>query len=361
MPAHKTNILFIGATGYLGGSILLKALALPDVSITAFVRNADKAEKLRELDLQTTVSVGWAQRLVGRFKKSRCSSDAGVKVVVGSPNTDTEALEKLVAQADIIIDAYSADDLPGSKNIIEAATKSSKRPHVIHFTGLAVIVDNAGGQPSKFPAWDDTDIPRLRTIPAQALHNDVDQEFLKADEQGHLYSYLFAPGAVFGQPSGALVDAGLQTASEFFPDLVLGIVKTAGGDAAGVGEGLNAFSVVHVDDATDLAILLVKKILSDKGFSHGWDGYYFASNGSVTLKDMVLAASNGLKKGQAAEYRALTADEISKAFPHPLFAEIVGSNAEAEPTRGKALGWSPKKGPVEYLEAVTLLASKSQA
>lgn len=80
-------------------------MALPNVSITAFVRNADKAQKLRELDLQTTVSVGWAQKLVGRFKKSRRSSDAGVKVVVGSPSTDKEALEKLVDQADIIIDA----------------------------------------------------------------------------------------------------------------------------------------------------------------------------------------------------------------------------------------------------------------
>lgn len=70
--------------------------------------------------------------------------------------------------------------------------------------------------------------------------------------------------------------------------------------------------------AADLALLLVKKIISDKGLSHGWDGYYFASNGAVALKDMALAAAKGLKKAQEAEYRPLTAEEISKAFPYPI-------------------------------------------
>ncbi|KIY69835.1 NAD(P)-binding protein [Cylindrobasidium torrendii FP15055 ss-10] len=334
MSSQKTNILFIGATGYLGASILLRALALPDVSITAFVRNADKAKKLRELNLQTTV-------------------------VVGSPSTDKDTLDKLVDQSDIILDASDADDMAGAKNIIEAASKSSKRPHVIHVSGLAIAVDNAGGQLTKLPAWDDTDITRLRAIPYEALHNNVDQEYLKADEQGHLYSYLLVPGAAFGQPSGALVDAGLHTATEFFPTLVVGAVKAAGGDAAAVGEGLNEFAVVHIDDVADLGLLLIKKIISEKGLSHGWDGYYFAVNGAVSLKDMVLAAAKGLNKVQDPVYRPLTADEISKAFPYPIVAEIAGSNTRSEPTRAKALGWSPKKGPSEYLEAVTLLASKS--
>ena len=68
--------------GYIGGALFLPLLKLPNLSISVLVRNAAKAQKLRDLNL-------------------------GVKVVEGSPSTDADVVDKLLYDADLVVDAVS--------------------------------------------------------------------------------------------------------------------------------------------------------------------------------------------------------------------------------------------------------------
>ncbi|KAF8908054.1 hypothetical protein CPB85DRAFT_803348 [Mucidula mucida] len=72
LSMSQTNILIFGATGYVAGTLLLRLLELPHVSITVLVRSADKAEKLWKLNL------------------------GSLKVVEGSPTTDAAPLVDLL-------------------------------------------------------------------------------------------------------------------------------------------------------------------------------------------------------------------------------------------------------------------------
>ncbi|KAG5720232.1 hypothetical protein E4T56_gene3312, partial [Termitomyces sp. T112] len=78
MSATKTNIFILGATGYIGGSVLARFLNRSDaasLNFTALVRSAEKAAKLKQL---------------------------GVKTVVGS-HTDVALVEKLAYEADVVL------------------------------------------------------------------------------------------------------------------------------------------------------------------------------------------------------------------------------------------------------------------
>jgi uncharacterized protein YbjT (DUF2867 family) len=66
-------------SGYIGGGVLEKILGLPDVDITALVRNAEKAKKIESF---------------------------GIKTIVGALN-DTNILEEQAMQADVVIEMVS--------------------------------------------------------------------------------------------------------------------------------------------------------------------------------------------------------------------------------------------------------------
>lgn len=76
------NVLVIGATGCIGGTFLTRLLDIPDVSLTALVRNSAKAAILRDLGL-------------------------GVKIVEGSPSSDAQLLVELLQDVDVVVDAVS--------------------------------------------------------------------------------------------------------------------------------------------------------------------------------------------------------------------------------------------------------------
>ena len=54
LNAMAKTVFFLGATGYIGGSIL-QHLLTPDYSITALVRNVEKAKKLDAFGVKTII------------------------------------------------------------------------------------------------------------------------------------------------------------------------------------------------------------------------------------------------------------------------------------------------------------------
>ena len=96
MSSTPTKVLILGATGrytllfpqcevdvctgYIGGCILLRVLQIKGLEVTVLVRSADKAKKLRDLNLE-------------------------INIVEGTSAADADLLRDLTKDADYIIDA----------------------------------------------------------------------------------------------------------------------------------------------------------------------------------------------------------------------------------------------------------------
>jgi len=125
MTSYK-SVLFLGATGYIGGTVLQTILASPSApeSITALVRDEKKAEALN-------------------------SVSPSIKGVVGDLK-NTDQLRDLASQHDIVINCANADDEAGIKALIEGMKirrdKTGHRPLLIQTSGTGVLVDDAQGR-----------------------------------------------------------------------------------------------------------------------------------------------------------------------------------------------------------------------
>lgn len=67
----------------------------------------------------------------------------------------------------------------------------------------------------------------------------------------------------------------------------------------------------------DLVMLIINKLLSPEWESvpHGTEGYYFAENGTVEMKQLALSAAR-IFSGQAnPDHRPFTQEEMDKVFP----------------------------------------------
>lgn len=126
-------MFFLGATGYIGGSVLSSILASPSPpsSITCLIRSADKAKLLEQLTVP---------------------SGTELKALVGSME-EHDKVVKAAADADIIVNTANADDLACVKTLVEGMKerkkKTTHRTLYIHTSGTGVFVDEAkGNRPS---------------------------------------------------------------------------------------------------------------------------------------------------------------------------------------------------------------------
>ncbi|KAF9026960.1 NAD(P)-binding protein [Hymenopellis radicata] len=334
--ANKTNILLIGATGYVGGTFLLRLLdhaQVANFAITVLVRSAEKAKKLGALNL-------------------------GIDVVEGSPTVDADfpVLEKVVEGIDVV----NSDDEVGATNLLKALrnkyTTSGQPTRVVHMSGAAVCADDAWGKDVPHAIYDDADVNQMAAFPDTAYHRQVDLKLLKADEEGYITSYLVIPGVIYGLPSNNLVDAGIQKENAIQPRIMIGPVLALGGVPASVGGGYNKWSVVDYEDCADLCVVIFDHLISSTWVDvpHGPDGYYFAENGEVEIRKEVEIAARTLasiRGGDAPEPRALTEEEVKKFIP---YTHLLASNCVCRGTRGRKLGWKPKKEVKDFVKDIEI-------
>jgi uncharacterized protein YbjT (DUF2867 family) len=115
------RILFTGATGYVGGSVLQQLLAHPRASsfeITSYSRNAERAQKLER--------------------------EFGVNSVLGALD-EVQKIEDAAAAADVVFHfADAADHLPSAQAILRGLKRrhaeSSKIPIYIHTVSTSAAV-----------------------------------------------------------------------------------------------------------------------------------------------------------------------------------------------------------------------------
>ncbi|TCD65049.1 hypothetical protein EIP91_003287 [Steccherinum ochraceum] len=341
----STKILFLGATGYLGGTILDGLLSHPKASqfvLTAYIRSADKAKKVEALGL-------------------------GIKTVSGG----LDVVEEAASKADFIFNCASSDDTTLNEAILRGAKKAfdvTKVPvKIIHTSGSAIVVDMTADPSHPSPAIDDADTTTLSALPITAIHRAVDIPLASASQEGYIRAYVVAPPFIYGLATGRFVDAGLQNP---VPTAVMVLARMAceRGVFGRVGEAGNVWSAVEAHLVPRTSFIVAKlelhiftSVLEGKPLASG-QAYYTGVDGEVVVRDVfaqIAAALHETGKLASAEITQLTPEEIAK-WPILVF---FGANSRMTDSRSRGLGWkpthtSPKDCIASIKESIRVFASQ---
>ncbi|KDR76268.1 hypothetical protein GALMADRAFT_247574 [Galerina marginata CBS 339.88] len=329
--SNQTTIFFTGATGYIGGSVLQRFLEHPEVAkfkFTTLVRSQEKADKFKTV---------------------------GVNAVTGSLK-DLLLLEKLVAEADIVVSIADCDDLEIAQAILRGLKKHHNAtgiiPTLIHTSGTGVITDDAAGDRSWDTIYDDLNPDQIETLADTQQHRNVDLELVKADKEGYVKTYIILPPTIYGIATGRIAELGVQNVHSIqIPSLIR--ASLARGRGGMVGAGKNIWDNVHIDDIADLYVVLFDAIRSNPDSTgHGRKGFYFGENGEHTLYQVGKAIAEdlvALGKATNPEPSTFTDDEIKLYFQGSTFW---GTNSRSRANRSRLIGWKPVKTTEDLLASV---------
>ncbi|KAK9484623.1 hypothetical protein V1527DRAFT_469441 [Lipomyces starkeyi] len=324
------NLLFTGATGYIGGSVLDLLIGWNTknkaYSITAIARKPEAVEKI----------------------KSSYPSDA--LTVVQAGYTDP-VFATLVAEADVIVHTGESADDGTSANVITKNIKDGAL--LIHTSGTAILINESELDQQVTRRYDDVDdIKTLTSWKLDHLHRNIDIQILDLHKNKPTVSTIIVcPPLIYGTGTGKV-----NQTSQQIP-LMIKIASISKKNAV-YGSGKAAWSNIHISDLAELYVLLLATYISDpKRLWYNDEGYYFAENGTHTWKSITAALDeplvkygtlkpeNTAKVGTPDEVH-FTDDELKKVLEPSLYkiaAWMYCTNSLSRATRVRKLGWVPKQ------------------
>lgn len=293
------KIFLTGASGYIGGSVAAHLLAAGH-AVCGLVRSAEKADA------------------VGAF---------GIEPVMGTLD-DAAILARAAREADVVINAASADHKGAATALLEAVAGSGKA--FIHTSGSSIVGTRAKGERSDDVFDEDTP---LTPSPARAARVALNEFILSFRDRG-CRPVIVCPSLIYGIGHGAGRDS-VQV------PLLIELARKRG-NAAHAGPGENIWSNVHIDDLLPLYSLAIEKAPAGS--------FYFAENGENSMRDVCLAINRML--GFADPPSAMSMQEAASAWGEGTAEDTMASNSRVRARRARAeLGWQPKaKGLIEEIE-----------
>ncbi|CAL1702855.1 unnamed protein product [Somion occarium] len=335
----RIPILVLGATGYIGGSVLARLLAHSDrdeFDITALVRSPRNAARLDSF---------------------------GITTVIGTLE-EAGKLEVLASQAHVVFSMADAKNLRAIQAILRGLRKrredTGDLPLLIHNSGTACLNDDARGMYSSDVIYDDMKPEQIEALPSSQPHRQVDMAIVEADQRGYLRSYIILPSSVYGIVSGPLVNARVQNPyARLMPHFIRCALDR--GQVGMVGNGVSTWNNVEIGELTDLYMILLETLLAEpEKAGHGSEGYYFAENGEHTWCELSRAIGVALRQlgiSKNIEPTSLNEEEVAK-YGGTLGGYALGTNARCRANRARALGWRPTKTTNDMLDS---LKAQSQA
>ncbi|KAL0563959.1 hypothetical protein V5O48_018097 [Marasmius crinis-equi] len=361
-PQKQHKILLLGATGYVGGSVLAHLLTSEDPSI-------------QEAPISVLV------RGQGRAEKLAAAYRPRITVIPFDGLDDTELLAKLAEQHDLVINTGTGFHPPSAEALVRGlASRMSQnpsvpRPWLIHTSGNSNISDlplTQSSHPDR--EWVDSDPEAIFAFeqaeqeklwyPQRAAELIVLQA---GEETGVGVVSLQAP-LIFGTGSGVFNQAGVMI------PIVMGLVLEKGYGFV-LGDGTGVLDKVHVSDLADLYVHVVEDIVSNDGRNvpSGKKGIVFPEAGRVSIRqlvedclDMAFAAGhlplpNGpqlvlptVQSGTAVKPEPAVSKEIRRVDIKEAAMTVAGNEVVAETgwaghrlTKGviakERLGWRPTR------------------
>ncbi|KAL1881353.1 hypothetical protein Daus18300_001206 [Diaporthe australafricana] len=311
-PAPK--ILLLGATGYIGGTVLHHLTQSPALArclpISVLIRGADRADKLKSAygDQITTVPLTTLDDL-DLITRVASEHDIVINAGTGYHPPSAEALVHGLAKRKAVT--------TGNNNSDEGITVSQ---WIIHTSGNSNISDNPlAGDRYAEDFWLDDSEP-LRTY-----------ELMRDKEAREPYLQRTAELAVLD--AGARLGVGatsLQSPAIFGPGRGLfstaeGLVGTImrfvldNGYGPRLGDGTARFGFVHVDDLAGLYVRVVEEVVGGggKGVPSGKGGVVFPCVGMVKVVDIARSCVDAAaRKGifQNREVKEVDLDTVEPYF-----------------------------------------------
>jgi nucleoside-diphosphate-sugar epimerase len=284
------KIFMTGASGFIGGSVARRLLTAGH-SIRGLVRDAEKAKRLKAL---------------------------GIEPVLGDLD-DHGLLAREAQSADGAINTANSDH-PGAVAALIEGLGGSGKP-LLHTSGSSVIGDDARGNRVSEHVFDE-ETPFI-VDPSKQPRRDIDLRVLGAAAKG-IRAMVLCPSLIYGSGSG------LNARSAQIPFLV-DRAREAGAVQV-VGQGVNRWSNVHLEDVVELYALALEK--APPG------AFYFAENGEASFAEIGEAIARRLKLGPV---RHLPAEEAAERWGMLRAHYTFGSNSRVRAKRArKELGWAPR-------------------
>jgi len=288
------NIFVTGAGGYIGGSVAMALLA-GGHRVSGLARSAANAERLAK---------------------------SGIDPVLGTLD-DADVLSRAARNADGVINTASADHAGAVRALIAGLVGSGKA--LLHTSGSSVIGDDARGNRRSESIFDE-DTPLL-VNPSKQARRELDLMVLAA-AQSAIRSAVICPSLIYG------LGQGLNPNSVQVPFLAAnareqGVVQI-------VGQGLNVWSNVHIDDVADLYV---------RALSNAPAGaFYFAENGEASFADIGAALAERLGLSGV---EALPPELAAERWGESKAYFTLGSNSRVRAKRARReLGWAPRHSSV---------------
>ncbi|WP_428676386.1 NAD-dependent epimerase/dehydratase family protein [Reyranella sp.] len=294
------KIFMTGATGYIGGTIARRLLD-DGHEIRGLVRDSEKGRKLAVF---------------------------GVEPIIGGLD-DAAILAAEAGRADAVINTANSDHRGAIDAFLETLAGSNKQ--FLHTSGSSIVADDAHGDVASEKIYDE-ETP-FEPVPGKQARVDIDRAIRDASRRG-VRTIVVCPTMIYGNGLGLARDSAQ----------IPGLAKRAkaSGVVRHVGQGLNIWSNVHVEDVADLYRLALLK--APPG------AFYFAENGESSYREICAAIARRLKLG---EPQAWPFEEAAKELGENSAAYTFGSNSRVRARRARSeLGWQPKHGSAtKWIEA----------
>lgn len=284
------NIFLTGAGGYIGGTVARRLLD-DGHALRGLVRDPEKGKRLAVL---------------------------GVEPVIGG--LDEAALLTAEAQrADAVINAADSDHRGAVDALLDGLSGSNKP--FLHTSGSSIVADEAHGARPSDRIYDE-DTP-FEPVPGKRARVAIDQAIRDAARRA-VRSIVICPTMIYG------TGLGLGRDSAQIPGLAERARRT--GVVRHVGQGLNIWSNVHVEDLADLYALALGAAPAG--------AFYFAENGEASYRDLCLAIARRLGLGPPEPWPF---DEAARELGEGSAAYTFGSNSRVRARRARReLGWRPR-------------------
>ncbi|VDB85182.1 unnamed protein product [Peniophora sp. CBMAI 1063] len=308
------SVFLIGATGYLGGSLLVQIRKHhPSWPITALVRNPQCAPSI---------------------------ASTGATVVLPTADKDQQAvIAEETYNADITINAADCDDETLCQTMLGAMRKRKQdgkgKGVLLHTSGTMLFNDvSAGGKRVDGKYWNDNDETDMRNISPGAMHGPVDTAILKAGEEGYVTNFTICPVNIVGPGTGPL-----KRPSQFIQLLVGFLLRYE--RPTYPGEGSSRYNYVHIDDLLDLYARVLDAIASgSQTDASPYTRFYIADDHEIDTKTVT-----EIYGAELARLGLLSSSEAESVAVEKLDPSVgvLAHDVRVRGERGrKVLGWTTR-------------------
>ncbi|SPO05467.1 related to NAD dependent epimerase/dehydratase family protein [Cephalotrichum gorgonifer] len=330
--ASQTSLLLLGATGFIGGTVLtqLKTSELKEVkslAVTALVRKQGQADLLRDKGVDAVVLPGGLD--------------------------DTEGLANLASQHDVVVQAAYGYHPASAEALISGLARRQKErggsPFYVQVSGTTSFAESdlSGGAGREGRGFSDKDeglyeYEVAREEELSYVQRALDVRVVRAGEELGVRTYLVVPPHVYGRGTGYF-----NRASQIIPFMAKNALQA--GKVEYILPGTSRYGYVHVEDLATLFEVTIARALEDPGLAARRRGYFFANTGEYTwfeLAEAITRAGHELGALSSAEPAPVELGSpgvkpwgVDDAMTERVFASSAITRAE----RGYEIGWRPSK------------------